>query len=124
MKIGSVIALLGTALVLPAAARASTLVAPMIFANNGTYVICQATNGGAQPAKVAITARDFGGSVVAPTDDTCAGGDVAPGATCFSFFDQNVQVTCTFQVKGKVRAAAALFDKSTNRPVEIVAATK
>jgi len=122
MKVGQAIVLLGIVMGSPMTAGATMLVAPFIFANDNTYITCQVTNGGTTPANVAITGRGMDGSVVAPTDDLCVG-DLGPGGTCFSYFPPNVQVSCVFEVKGRVRAAGALFDKLTNRPVAIAPAT-
>lgn len=107
----------------PLSARAATLVSPMIRADGGTFILCTATNGGTSTAHVVITRHDATGSEIAGFG-SCGAGDLAPGASCFGSVSNDTAASCSFEVKGKVRAAAVLVEASTQRPILTLPATK
>jgi len=113
---------LGIVAATPIGAGATTLVAPMIRADGGSFIMCTATNGGTSPGHVVITMYDVAGGVIS-NFDFCTG-DLAPGATCYSYAPNDTPATCSFDVRGKIRAAAVLLDVGTARPLLSAPATK
>jgi hypothetical protein len=120
-RIGAIIA--GMLVTTPIVAGATTLVAPMIMSQGETFMVCVATNGGTSPGHVVITAYDQSGAVISGFN-FCGSGDLAPGASCYQTVPNNTRATCSFQVSGKIRAAAEALDVGTGRPVFAVPATK
>ncbi len=106
----------------PTGARAGTLVAPLLYPDQNSYVVCTATNGGTTPGKVVITGRDAWGVPLQAYGQSCS--DLAPGVSCSTTFDFNKDTSCNFEVSGKIRAAASVYDNSVGRTLVAIPATK
>jgi hypothetical protein len=106
----------------PTGARAGTLVAPILYPDSNSYIACTATNGGTSPAKVAITGLDAWGGQLKAYGQPCS--DLAPGVSCTTSFAFNQDASCNFQVSGKIRAVAMIYDSSVGRTLVAIPATK
>jgi hypothetical protein len=106
----------------PIGAGAVTLVTPLVRAAGGSFIMCTATNGGTSPGQVIITARDAAGGDI--TGFTFCRPELAPGASCWAYITNDTPGSCSFEVRGKIRAAAVLLEVGTGRPVVALPATK
>ena len=113
---------LGIVWATPIGAGAVTLVAPLLNANGGTLIMCTATNAGTSPAQVVITGRSETGAV--NTGFNFCGSELAPGASCYAYIPNDTPASCSFEVRGRIHAAAVLLDSSNLRPVLALPATK
>ena len=111
------------AFVMSTAAHAGTLRTPAVPANNGEIVDCLITNVGTKDATVSIQLINFAGIVIAPDQQDCGNGQLPPLRSCQATAPVNTPVSCVFTFKGKVRAAAYVFDGS-NGLAGVVPATK
>jgi hypothetical protein len=84
--------------------------------------MCTATNGGTSPGQVVITGRDMSGAV--NTGFNFCGPELAPGASCYAYIQNDTPASCSFEVRGRIRAAAVLLELPTLRPLMALPATK
>ncbi len=97
----------------PLVAMAGPLTTPLMPVAGTNSVTCIATNVGTSQAEVTITAKNqFGG-----TQNVISGSCPNPldvGDSCTANYGANVDVWCSFLVKGKVKASINRVDSAGN----------
>lgn len=112
-----------TTLAYPLAAGAGQLTTPLMPAAGTDSVTCLGTNVGTSQAEVLITAKNQFGGTQTPVAVSCPD-PLDVGDTCQANYGANVDVWCSFQVKGKVKASINLIDAGASRVVSSLLATK
>ena len=110
------------ALASPTVADAGVLTTPLMPANGTNSVTCLGTNVGKSEAQVVITAKNQLGGTQTPVTASCPN-PLDVGDTCLANYGANVDVWCSFEVKGKVKASINAMDAGGN-PVSSLPATK
>jgi len=106
----------------PFIAGAGPLTTPLMPANGTDSVTCLATNVGNNQAQVTITAKNQFGGTQTPVSSVCPN-PLDVGDTCQANYGASVDVWCSFEAKGKVKASINLMDSGGN-PVSSLLATK
>jgi hypothetical protein len=103
--------LLPTALVVLSAvvaSHAAQLTAPVMTVSGTDRVRCIATNVGTRPGEAVITVKNLFGGGISGGSASCVPLDI--GDSCI--LDVQATATCYFEVKGKVKASANVWDGS------------
>jgi hypothetical protein len=105
-------------------ALAGSLHTSFVFITGSNSAYCIITNVNTKPIEVTATASTFAGNTAPPAIANCPvpPNTLNPGASCYSSYNDDVDVACNFTAKGKARASMSVIS-GTNELVAVYPAS-